>query len=239
MKLLRSIAVASALPVAVVVAACQPSSSGSDVTLDSPEQRGSYAQGVRVGSQGRQLPLDTEAFIQGIRDGLADESRMSQEEMQEAQSEFQQVMAESRKADAAENRKAGEEFLAENESREGVEVTESGLQYEVLEEGDGPKPDSGDVVEVHYRGTTVDGEVFDESYSRGEPATFPVGQVIPGWTEGLQLMSVGSKYKFFIPADLAYGQRAPRGASFGPNSTLIFEVELLDIVEEGEEGQEG
>lgn len=123
----------------------------------------------------------------------------------------------------------GVKFLQENGKRQGVFTTESGLQYEPLVEGDGPMPSDTSVVEVHYHGTFVDGKVFDSSVERGEPATFGVNEVIPGWTEGLQLMSVGSKYKFYIPSDLAYGPRGRNGIP--PNSVLVFEVELLSIVE--------
>lgn len=123
----------------------------------------------------------------------------------------------------------GNAFLEENKAKEGVVTTESGLQYEVLKEGDGAKPTAEDQVKVHYHGTLIDGTVFDSSVDRGQPATFVVGKVIPGWTEALQLMSVGSKYKLFIPSELAYGERGSQGA-IGPNSVLMFDVELLEIV---------
>ena len=126
------------------------------------------------------------------------------------------------------NRAQGEAFLAENAQREGVVTLPSGLQYEVLEEGDGATPRRRSTVVVHYSGTLIDGTPFDSSYSRGEPARFPVNRVIPGWTEALQLMQVGDKWRLFIPADLAYGDRGA-GPVIGPGSTLIFEVELLEV----------
>jgi FKBP-type peptidyl-prolyl cis-trans isomerase FklB len=126
------------------------------------------------------------------------------------------------------NLKAGEDFLEENKKREGVQTTASGLQYEVLTEGDGPKPKATDKVKCHYHGTLIDGTVFDSSVQRGQPATFPLNMVISGWTEALQLMSVGSKYRLFLHPTLAYGERQT-GAVIGPNSTLIFDVELLGI----------
>jgi FKBP-type peptidyl-prolyl cis-trans isomerase len=159
---------------------------------------------------------------------------LTQDEMMTALQTFQTTMMERQQAkaerEASENITAGEAFLAENASKEGVMVTESGLQYKVITEGSGPKPQATDQVTVHYRGTLLDGTEFDSSYSRGEPATFGLNQVIPGWTEGVQLMNVGSKYEFYIPANLAYGERGA-GASIGPNSTLIFEVELISIGE--------
>lgn len=126
------------------------------------------------------------------------------------------------------HKKAGEEFLAENAKQLDVHVTASGLQYIILEEGTGPKPKATDVVEVHYNGTFIDNKTFDSSYSRGEPTSFPLNGVIAGWTEGVQLMSVGSRYKFYIPYHLAYGERGYPGAIPG-HSALIFEIELLDI----------
>ncbi len=126
------------------------------------------------------------------------------------------------------NLKAGEDFLAANKQRPEVHTTDSGLQYEVLKEGDGPKPKATDKVKCHYHGTLTDGTIFDSSVQRGQPATFPLNMVIKGWTEALQLMPVGSKYRLFLHPSLAYGERQT-GAVIGPNSTLIFDVELLDI----------
>lgn len=127
------------------------------------------------------------------------------------------------------NRQQGTAFLAANRSKEGITVRPSGLQYQMLREGSGPKPTISDRVSVHYRGTLIDGSEFDSSYARGEPATFAVAGVIPGWTEGLQLMSVGSHYRLFVPSDLGYGQKGA-GDQIGPNATLVFDVELLEIV---------
>ncbi len=125
-----------------------------------------------------------------------------------------------------ENKAAGKAFLAENAKKENIITTASGLQYEILTKGEGPSPSATTSVTVHYRGTTLDGKEFDSSYSRNAPATFPLNRVIAGWTEGLQLMNVGAKYRFYIPSDLAYGARGA-GGSIGPNETLIFDVELL------------
>jgi len=125
-----------------------------------------------------------------------------------------------------ENQAAAEAFLAENTKKENIVTTASGLQYEILTEGKGPSPSATTNVTVHYQGTTLDGKEFDSSYSRNEPATFPLNRVIAGWTEGLQLMNIGAKYRFFIPSELAYGQNGA-GADIGPNAALIFEVELL------------
>lgn len=132
-----------------------------------------------------------------------------------------------RQSAAATNATEGDKFLLENRTKEGVVVTESGLQYQVIELGTGPKPAATDMVKVHYRGTLLNGEEFDSSYARGEPISFQLDQVIPGWTEGVQLMPVGSKFKFFIPSNLAYGEAG--GGPIGPNATLVFDVELLGI----------
>jgi FKBP-type peptidyl-prolyl cis-trans isomerase len=154
------------------------------------------------------------------------ETVMTQEE---AQSMVQTFFQGAGQRIAQENLEKGNEFLEENKSRPGVITTESGLQYEVLTEGTGPKPTQEDQVRVHYHGTLIDGTVFDSSVERGEPAVFGVGQVIPGWTEALLLMPVGSKWKIYLPASIAYGERGA-GNDIGPNSALIFEVELLEIV---------
>ncbi len=182
------------------------------------------------------VEIDLDSFLGAVRDQFEGKpSKYKPEELTAAMEAFEKVMqgkqAEMQKAQAA---KAGEvkasaaKFLAENGKREGVTTTASGLQYEVLKKGEGAKPVPTDKVNVHYHGTLLSGKVFDSSVDRGEPITFGVQEVIKGWTEGLQLMSVGSKYKFFIPADLAYGDNGA-GADIGPGETLVFEVELLKI----------
>ncbi|WP_372995237.1 FKBP-type peptidyl-prolyl cis-trans isomerase [Marinobacter sp.] len=226
-----------ALAVTGLIAGCStPPESPEQPELDSTDQKVSYGMGLVLGERmGNDLPnLQMDQFLQGIQHGHAgdeDAKRMSREEIQQALMAFQQQMQEEQGKQmeelAQKNLEAGEEFLAQNAEREGVETTESGLQYEVLEQGEGEKPSETDTVQVHYTGELLSGEVFDSSRERGEPVTFALNQVIPGWTEGLQLMSEGSRYKLYIPSDLAYG---PGGnQAIGPNETLVFEVELLDI----------
>jgi FKBP-type peptidyl-prolyl cis-trans isomerase len=205
------------------------------LTLDSSEKRLSYAiaygLGERLKADG--VPVDVAAFSEGMRHGLEGaEPELTQEEMGGEMQAFQSQQGaerQAREAAAAEsNLAAGAAFLAENAGKEGVTVTGSGLQYKVLQAGDGPVPTPEDTVEVHYRGTLIDGTEFDSSYKRGSTVTFGVTQVIGGWTEALQLMPVGSKWELFIPAELAYGA-AGAGPVIGPNSTLVFEVELVGI----------
>ena len=205
------------------------------VSLETSEQRLSYGiafnLGQRMAADG--VPMDADAFSAGIADALAgNEPRLTQEEIGAEMGAYQEkAQAEQAAAQAVvgeANQAASDAFLAENKAREGVVVTESGLQYEVLEAGDGPKPGPEDTVEVHYAGTLVDGTEFDSSYTRGETVSFGVGQVIPGWTEALQLMPVGSKYKLAIPPELGYGAGGA-GQMIGPNAALVFEVELISI----------
>ena len=171
--------------------------------------------------------LNVDAFAEGFVSGMyGEEAKLSVEDIREFVNAYF-TAAQAKEGEA--NKVVGEEFLAENAKKEGIKTTESGLQYEVLTQGDGAKPAATDKVKVNYHGTLIDGTVFDSSVDRGEPAEFGVNQVIPGWTEALQLMSVGSKYKLYIPYTIAYGERGA-GKSIKPFSTLIFEVELLDII---------
>ena len=161
--------------------------------------------------------------------------KLTDQEMMQTMQEFQRQMAEAQRAksqqEAAENLEKGNAFLAENGKREGVVTTASGLQYEIVEPGEGPKPSATSKVKVHYHGTTIDDVVFDSSVDRGQPVSFGLNQVIAGWTEGVQLMSPGAKFKFYIPAALGYGTNVRPGSKFGPNATLIFDVELIEIEE--------
>ena len=179
------------------------------------------------------IDLDREIIIEAVTSLLrGNQPDMSQEDYQQTMQKFQATMEEKANAEAqkaaSENSEKGKAYLAENAKKEGVKVTASGLQYEVIKEGTGKKPAATDTVSVHYEGTLINGQVFDSSIRRGQPVEFPLNRVIPGWTEGVQLMSVGSKYRFVIPSNLAYGEHGAGGA-IGPNETLIFEVELLDI----------
>ncbi|MEM7052565.1 MAG: FKBP-type peptidyl-prolyl cis-trans isomerase [Acidobacteriota bacterium] len=224
------------------VSACAQEAADTELAKpESLEDKASYSIGMNMGrgmaQQGVDLNLDY--LIRGIADAMAEggTTLLTDEEMQTAMQEFQQEMIAKQQAKAKEeaekNQAEGEAYLAENKARDGVTVTDSGLQYEVVTAGEGASPSADDRVSVHYTGTLIDGTKFDSSHDRGQPATFPVSGVIKGWTEALQLMNVGSKYKLAIPSDLAYGERGspPR---IGPGATLLFEVELLSI--EGSDG---
>ena len=216
------------------VGACQ--SEGGTPTLNTDDQKASYGIGFQIG--GQLLPsdpfLDMDAFLAGLRDGMAaNDPVLPVEELQAATQSFSQKVMEEQSRQMAEeaetNALDGAAFLTENAARDGVMVTESGLQYEVLREGEGAQPGPDDQVSIHYRGTLIDGTQFDSSYDSGQPLTLGVSGFIRGFSEGLQLMTVGSQYKFFIPSEIGYGPN-PQGA-IGPNSTLIFEVELLEIIQ--------
>ncbi len=204
------------------------SASAQTTTLTTDKDRFSYGLGMMIGERVLKQygEVDYQILLQGIiaqHQGM--DTLMDMSEVGRVLSESQQKMNEQKFSDA---KSKGEAFLASNAKLEGVTVTESGLQYSVITEADGAKPKATDKVTVHYRGTLLDGTEFDSSYSRGEPATFALNQVIPGWTEGVQLMNIGNKFKFVIPYQLAYGERGT-GNSIGPFETLIFEVELLKI----------
>jgi len=193
--------------------------------------RVSYAIGVNMGSQfaSQGLEVDPELVARGLSDALnGRELLMSREQMNQAIQQLQAEQQAERQGQAEQNKAKGEAFLEQNAQREQVKVTESGLQYEVLKEGSGPSPTAESEVTTHYHGTLLDGTVFDSSYERGEPATFPVSGVIPAWTEALQMMKEGGKWKIYAPAELAYGERGA-GSRIGPNETLVFEIELLDV----------
>lgn len=205
------------------------------MTLKTQKDKFSYAIGMKMGANFKKqsVAIDPVVLSRGLKDAMAggktlltdDEAQAAimavQKDLHEKQQAAMQIAGEA-------NKKEGEAFLAANKAKEGVVTLPSGLQYKILTAGTGPKPAASDSVVCNYRGTLINGNEFDSSYKRGQPATFPVSGVIKGWTEALQLMPVGSKWQLFIPSDLAYGERGP-GPEIGPNSTLIFEVELLSI----------
>lgn len=203
--------------------------------LADEKQKLSYSVGYQVGGDFRRqgLPIDPELVVKGIMDVLAGtEPLMTPGEMRRTLIELKQqaVATEKRQREeqARKNLAEGEAFLAENGKKDGVRTLPSGLQYKVISEGEGTSPSETDTVTIHYRGTLIDGSEFDSSYGRGHPATFSLDRVIRGWTEGLQLMRPGAKYRFYIPPELAYGEGGS-GSRIGPNATLLFEVELLSV----------
>ena len=203
--------------------------------LDTPRAKASYAVGLNIGKSLRRDSVDIDPIIfqQGLKDGLeGGKALLTDDEMKTTMTAVQADLRKRQEAEMAQagevNKKEGDVFLAANKTKEGVVTLPSGLQYKILKEGTGAKPTASDTVVCNYKGTLIDGKEFDSSYKRGQPATFPVGQVIKGWTEALQIMPVGSKWQLFIPSELAYGPRGP-SPDIGPNATLIFEVELLSI----------
>jgi FKBP-type peptidyl-prolyl cis-trans isomerase FklB len=197
----------------------------------------SYSIGLQVGFnfvkqnealKKQNVQINIDAMIDGVKDAVAGKPKLNTDQVRQVLTGFEKDMTQKVQASAQKNKTEGEKFLAENKKKEGVKTTASGLQYKVMKEGNGAQPKESDVVTVNYRGTLIDGTEFDSSYKRGQPATFPLNGVIKGWTEGLQLMKVGSKYQLFVPANLAYGERQ-MGPDIGPDATLIFEVELLDV----------
>jgi len=207
------------------------------------KEKVSYIIGTDIGNnlKSRSIDVDPDILMRGMKDALAgNKSVLSESEVRETMEAFKQEMTKKQEEDmkiaSEKNKKAGEAFLAENKTKEGVKTLPSGLQYKVVTEGTGKTPKATDTVTVNYRGTLVDGTEFDSSYKRGQPATFPVNGVIKGWTEALQLMKEGAKWQLFIPADLAYGDRGA-GNVIGPNTTLIFDVELISV-KEGNQNKE-
>ncbi|MDO7888011.1 FKBP-type peptidyl-prolyl cis-trans isomerase N-terminal domain-containing protein [Hymenobacter cheonanensis] len=209
------------------------------MTLDTNQQQVSYIIGRDLARNFAQqgLELDIDTLAAALKEGLSGQpSRLTQEQMQAAMQQLQEQLGGGEDDDddapqnpnAMNNKAEGEAFLAENAQKPGVTTLPSGLQYEVLTQGTGPKPTLRSSVTTHYHGTLINGNVFDSSYQRGQPATFPVNGVIAGWTEALQLMPEGSKYRLYIPSDLAYGKRGA-GRDIGPDSALIFDVELLKV----------
>ncbi len=209
----------------------------SAITMATQDDSVSYAIGQNIGNSLKDpaMKINFEILIEGIQDVLSGQNKISEAQMRSVLNAFNQKMMAKRNADLnatkEKNKKAGEEFLAENKKKPGVVTLSDGLQYKILAAGPGtgPTPKDTSKVKVHYRGTLVDGKEFDSSYKRNQPAEFPLNQVIKGWVEGLQLMHVGDKYEFYIPYQLAYGEGG-RGESIPPASVLIFEVELLEIL---------
>jgi len=197
--------------------------------LKDQKDKVSYSVGLQIGfNLSRQkVDINPDILAAGIKDALAGKPQLNPDQIKEVMTAFEKDMEQKQKETGDKNKTEGAKFLEENKKKEGVKTTASGLEYKVLKEGNGAQPKATDTVTVNYRGTLINGTEFDSSYKRGQPATFPVNGVIKGWTEALQLMKVGSKYQLFIPSSLAYGERAV-SPDLSANSTLIFEVELLD-----------
>jgi FKBP-type peptidyl-prolyl cis-trans isomerase len=228
----------SASPIKPAVAAADdtPPVAGPNGDLKTAQQKGSYALGYKIAANiHRQLgdtTLDVDAFLLGMREALSGKGNsMKEADREKAFNAFQSELSvrkiNAAKSVATKNKKEGEAFLAANKTKPGVATLPSGIQYLVLKEGSGKQPKATDEVKVHYHGTLIDGTVFDSSVNRGEPFTTRLDQVIPGWTESVQKMKEGSKWRVFIPSDLAYGPNGP--PQIGPNATLIFEIELLEV----------
>lgn len=215
--------------------ACQDDKGAQNIVLQDQKAKVSYSIGLNFGNNLKQqsIEVDTAILARGIQDALSGaHALMTEDEIRQCMTQFQQDMATKQREkagmEADKNMREGEAFLSENKNKEGVVTLASGLQYKVVTAGTGPTPKLTDTVTTHYRGTLIDGTEFDSSYKRNQPATFEVNGVIPGWTEALQLMHVGSKWQLFIPANLGYGPRGA-GGKIGPNATLVFEIELLGI----------
>ena len=230
----KSVAIAALIGVGLT--ACDQPTETPVMSLESQEQRISYGIAMNMGRRMKAegVPIDADAFSDGLRDALSGaDAKMTDEEIDAEMMALQEKMQAEQEAQmqavGSVALESGQAYLAENATAEGVQMTASGLQYRIVREGTGAKPTAADSVEVHYEGRLTDGSVFDSSYSRGEPVTFGVTQVIPGWTEALQLMSEGAEYELTIPSELAYGAGGAGGA-IGPNEVLVFKVELLSVV---------
>lgn len=227
----NNLSLAAILSAVVLISACDQKMSGNyeaDLSsqIDSVSYAIGYQNGMLLDNEGLN-DIDMENYLAGFNEALnSEDGLMEREELFAVINTYIQELSEKQ---GSENIDKGSAFLEENKEKEGVMVTDSGLQYKVIEEGDGESPSAENVVSVHYEGTLIDGEVFDSSYDRGQPAEFPLNRVIPGWTEGVQLMREGATYEFYIPSELAYGAQAPQGSPIGPNETLIFKVELLEV----------
>ena len=210
------------------------------LVLKNQKEKVSYIIGMDIGGNLKKQPVDIDQkiLVKGIQDGLAGaKSLLTDQETQETMVAFRREMIAKQEEVAKKNKVDGEAFLGENKKKEGVKALPSGLQYKVIKAGTDKKPKLSDSVTSHYRGTLIDGTEFDSSYKRGQPVTFPVSGVIPGWTEALQLMGEGAKWQIFVPSNLAYGERGAGGV-IGPNATLIFEIELISIQEKKQENKE-
>ncbi|MFP8488233.1 FKBP-type peptidyl-prolyl cis-trans isomerase [Gracilimonas sp. Q87] len=229
----RKLSLAVLLCSAIVITGCnQDMDDNGEADLSSEIDSVSYALGFQNGTfLAREgiTDIDMSNYAAGLSNGLgSEEGALTQDEVYAVVNRYVQQLNEER---STQNTEEGTSFLEENKNKEDVMVTDSGLQYKVLEEGEGESPSTENIVRVNYEGRLIDGEVFDSSYDRGQPAEFPLNQVIPGWTEGVQLMREGATYEFYIPSELAYGARPPQGSPIGPNETLIFKVELLEVKE--------
>ncbi len=225
MKRLNCLLAGAAVALAVEIQAAD------EKPLATQKEKASYGVGMNVGKSFKSdlIELDVDAFFRGFKDALAGtKPALTEAELEQAMLALRADVTKKSEERVATNKKAGEDFLAKNKADKNVKSTESGLQYTVLKEGTGALPKATDTVKVHYRGSLLDGTEFDSSYKRNEPATFPVNQVIKGWTEALQKMKVGSKWKVFIPSDLAYGDQG-QPPQIPPASVLVFEIELLEI----------
>jgi FKBP-type peptidyl-prolyl cis-trans isomerase FklB len=227
-------------PAAPQPKAQSPTGSDQAASSNSPfktnKEKASYALGMNVGTSlhRQSVDIDPDLFAQGLKDAMSGKKPLITEEegraaLMQLQTDVRAQQAQKMKEEGDANKKEGDAYLAGNKSKPGVVTLPSGLQYKILKEGTGPKPTANDTVECNYTGTLINGTEFDSSAKHGGPAKFPVNGVIKGWTEALQLMPVGSKWQLFIPSDLAYGERGTPDGSIGPNSTLVFDVELLSI----------